>query len=163
MLTWIIAGAVIALGLGGLAALAYFVPSVRLWLRTSAKDALLRVLRNYIFDNVMSIVEREYAVIAAKVISGELKTAAEIKGELYRLGKQLKDKALKQFADKDLALLGDDVDGILDDMIRFAADRVSPFPGKDTAEAFLTEGVSDNIVNKGISWVRENFLKTEEK
>lgn len=149
---WIaIAIAAVAL-VGGVLAYIYL-PGFRTWVKTKGKAAVLSLLKTYVYEQAKVLVEQEYPRIAAKVLSGELTSKDAIKAELYGLGGKLKGKVKIRFAD-DLPILGNQVDDLLDDMIRFAADHVSPFPGKETAAALLEHQVSDALVNKGVEYVR---------
>lgn len=149
----IVAGAALVIGV---VLLFVFVPSFRAWVKTKGKAAALMVIREYVLDNVKAVIQREYLVIAQKVQSGELRTKDQIKAELYRLGYQLKERVKAQFS-SELPMLGAHADDQIDSLIRWAVDTLSPFPGKETAAAFLEDGLSDMLINRGIDYVQEHL------
>ena len=157
LIHWIAIGVGIV-ALAGLAAAYFLLPGFKQWVNTKGKDAALALVNTYIVDQAQALAEKEYKNIAAKVLSGELKSVEDVKAELHRLGKQLKEQVKDRFG-KELPALGEKADDILDDLIRVAADKVSPFPGKETATALLEHSVSDSLIKRGVDWVRENHLK----
>lgn len=154
---WIVAVAAVLALVGGVIAY-FYIPTFRLWVRTKGKDAAMSIIKTYVVEQARSIAEKEYKAIAKKVLSGELASVEAVKAELYRLGDILKAKTKERFAG-DLPALGEQADGILDDLIRYAADTTSPFPGKETAAVLLETQVSDMLVNKGIEYVRREVVR----
>lgn len=153
---WIGLGILVLLLAGGVVAF-FTIPAFKQWAKTKGKDAAIGLVKTYVLDQAKALVEQEYKNIAAKVLSGELKTKEAVKKELYRLGEILKGKTKARFS-RELPALGDQVDELLDDLIRSAADKVSPFPGRETAAALLEHSVSDALISKGVDWLRENHL-----
>jgi len=120
----------------------------------NAKQMILSMVKDYLFNAASVIVEAEFPRIAKAITNGELKDVAAIKVTLLDLGRQLKSQAVSHFDAQGIDLIAAVGDDYLDELIRYVADKVSPFPGKDTATAFLTETVSDMIVDKGVNFVR---------
>ena len=58
-----------------------------------------------------------------------------------------------------LAAVGDE---FLDKLIERAANEVSPFPGKETAVALLTDNITDLLIEKGVDYVRAKYLSEAE-
>jgi len=141
----------------GLGILFFTVPAFRQWVKTRGKQVFLGMLKEYVIDQARVLVENNYQKIAAKVVSGELSTKDDVKKELYALGDQLKSQVKKNFA-KDLKVLGPQAEEIIGEYVRVAADTTSPFPGQETAAAFIEDGVSDGIVKNGIG----EFLRKSE-
>lgn len=148
-------GAVVLLG--GVAALWFLVPSFKAWVKTKAKSELYKLLKEKTEDIVRNLMEAEYAKVAQKVKNGELKTKEQVKQELYRLGQQAKLLIKESMSKEELKTLGGHADGELDKLIRAAADKVSPFPGKETAASLLENRVSDMLIDKGLDHVKGWF------
>jgi len=144
--------------LAGLIVLYLLVPAFRQWIKTKGKDALLKLLKEYVLDQAQVLAELEIPKIAAKVVRGELRDKKAIKAELYGLGAKLKDRVKEHFG-SDLQIFGKSADGLIDDLIRAAADRTSPFPGKETAAMLLEDKVSNELVSYGVEWAKDRFLK----
>lgn len=146
---------------------AYLIP----YLKAKAMQARVRVaasaqeasaslwleLRAFLFDGAAAIVERQFLKIAEDVKDGELKTPADVKRRLYVLGQRLRADALQYFNVRGVDLLRVIGNEALDRLIEQASNKVSPFPGKDTAKAFLQDTVADAIIDYGVTHVRDLF------
>ena len=124
----------------------------------SAKQKLLDRVKALAIDEAYIIAEQRLPVLAAKALAKEL-SKEQIKAELRTWGTHLRDKLVSYFKDSDgvdlAVVLGDK---ILDDIVRWAADKTSPFPGKETAVALLQDDWSNRLVNYGAEWVRTHWL-----
>jgi hypothetical protein len=121
----------------------------------SAKELLVDMVKAYLYDAAAVIVEAEFPRIAQAVLNGALKDKTKVKVILKELGTQLRGQAVRHFDDQGINLLAALGDQYLDELIRSAADKVSPFPGRDTAVSFLTEVLSNKLIDKGTDYVRE--------
>jgi hypothetical protein len=123
-----------------------------------AKSKLLARLKEVALDEAYIIAQQRLPNIAGWVLA-EKPTKDELKAELRSWGKELKDKLLAYFKESDgidlMVVMGDK---ILDDIVRWAADKTSPFPGKETAVALLQEDWSNRLVNYGADWVKNHWL-----
>ena len=89
-------------------------------------------------------------------------TKDAIKQELKIWGTELKNDALDYFQKQGLDLIAILGDAYLDKLIRWAADRVSPFPGKETAAALLEDELSNRLIKWGVDYTRKHWLTVEE-
>jgi len=122
-----------------------------------AKTELIYQLKTFLFMNAMSIAEQRFPELARKINNKELTTVDEIKAELRSWGKDLKEKALTFFKNQGIDLVAAVGDDYLDDLIRHVADKVSPFPGKETAVELLTNKGTDLIIEKGVEWAKKRL------
>jgi hypothetical protein len=107
----------------------------------------------------LTIAEKRFPSLAANIRDGHLRDIQSIKAELRGWGEEAKAQLIATFKLRGVdvvSLLGDKA---IDNAIRWAADRVSPFPGKDTAVALLTDNVSNLLINKGVQFVRGRYLE----
>jgi hypothetical protein len=125
----------------------------------STRQKLVERLKGYIWGQAAAFVERDFPVIAKKIVAGELRTADQIKGVLKTLGVELKNDAIAYFKTQGVDLLEEFGEKFLDDLIRRAADAVSPFPGKETAVALLSDGAK-NLLAYGVHYCDEKTKVT---
>lgn len=123
-----------------------------------AKGKLIAQLQEFLFANAANIVEREYPKIAALVKAGKITDKDTVKKYLYELGGRLRGDAIVYFGNQGIDIVKAVGDEYLDRMIEWAANAVSPFPGKESAAAFLTDHVSDWLIEEGTEWVRRKYL-----
>ena len=121
------------------------------------KAFIVARLREFMLDAAASIAEREFPLIADRIKHGQLASVEKVKSELHKLGVKLRDAAIEHFRTQGINLIEEIGDETLDWMIQSVANKVSPFPGRDTARTFLIEGVSDWIIDHGVAWVREHY------
>ena len=117
----------------------------------STRQKLVERLKGYIWGQAAAIVERDFPFIAKKIISGELKNAEQVKAVLKTLGAELKADAIAYFRTQGVDLLEEFGEKFLEDLIRRAADAVSPFPGKETAVALLSDGAK-RLLDYGVHY-----------
>jgi type II secretory pathway pseudopilin PulG len=133
----------------------------------SARQKLVARVKAFLWGRAAAIAEKEFPNLAT-VIKQSLankddkttiwKTTKEI---LYGWGKDLRTEAKDYFSKQGIdlaAALGDDY---LDKLIERAANAVSPFPGRDTAKTMLQDKVTDWLVDRGVNWVRNIYLKED--
>jgi len=125
----------------------------------AAGGILLEQLKFFLHERAACIAEKEFPKLAAKVLSGELKTVDQVKSLLRLYGTELKREAIEYFKKhQGLDLIRFIGDQQLDRLIEYAANRVSPFPGKESAVEFLKEDASNWLIDKGIAVVRNMYL-----
>lgn len=115
-------------------------------------------------EGAAMIAELRLPKLAEKILTkkGEF-TREKIKYELQLWGKDLKMKLIEEFRQSDgIDLLETVGDKVLDDIVRWAADKTSPFKGKETAVALLTESWSNKLVKFGVDWVAQKWLAQPE-
>ena len=126
-----------------------------------SKDKLMSRVKALALDEAYIIAEERLPVLAQKALDKKLDKDG-IKQELRKWGDDLKKRLVTYFKDSDgidlLVVMGDK---ILDDIVRWAADKTSPFPGKETAVALLIDNWSNKLVEFGADWVKEHWLKQE--
>jgi len=127
------------------------------------KDKIKLSLTNYLSMEAQNIVERGYPKIAEKIRSGEISGLDDIKKELYAYGIGLKNKAIKHFTGEGIDLVAEVGDDYIDKAIEYVVNKVSPFPGRDTAKELLTGKVTDMLINFGVEYVRKQYIKKDEK
>jgi len=137
------------------------------WLRKKTKaemvltkDNLLSYVRNEALLLVANIAERDLPIIAKKIQDGSLNSRDEVKALLYSLGDKALDQLKKQFHDQGIDLVKEFGEHGLRRVIRWAADKINPFPGKETA-ATLVETGADILLDKGIEYARTRWLTEE--
>jgi len=126
-----------------------------------ARKLLVADLKHFLLDWCANKVEKEMPVLAAQALTHKLDKDA-IKAKLAVWGAEAKAAAIDYFQTQGLELVALVGDQYLDDAIRWAADRVSPFPGKETAVALATEKYSNWLIEKGVDWARDHWLKDED-
>lgn len=114
-------------------------------------------LKSFLLRTAEVKVERDFPAIARDVIDGKLKSSTEIKILLKKMGADLKAEAIDYFGLQGINLVAAVGDDALDDLIRWAADKVSPFPGKETAVAFLTDSGSNQLIKYGTNFLKDRI------
>jgi hypothetical protein len=96
-----------------------------------------------------NLAEQRLPIIAKMITEGSIKDAGTVKGILKAMGAEaleaLKDTMRARGVDV-VAKLGDKA---LEAAIRYAADKINPFPGKETAVA-LVEGGAQELLKLGL-------------
>ena len=127
------------------------------------KAKLYELVKAQAWTLAANFAERRIPQIAAKVLAGQLKTADAIKVELRALGADLRVQVVTWFAEQQginiVAALGDQA---LDSLIEWVANKVSPFPGAETAKVLLKDKVSNMLVERGVEYVRARWLKVSD-
>jgi hypothetical protein len=123
-----------------------------------SKAVVLRELEAFLFSTAAVIAEKNFHRLASKIVNKEMTSKAEVKAELASWGAELKRLAIEHFQRQGVDVLTMVGDEYLDRAIAYAADRVSPFPGLETAKFLLQEHVSNAVVKYGVEWVRRRLL-----
>lgn len=118
------------------------------------RELLSARLKSFLLRTAGIKVERDFPKLAQMVLDKRLNNVDAIKAELYRMGADLKQDAILYFGNQGIDLVAAVGDKYLDDLVRWAADKVSPFPGKDTAVTLLTDTVSNKIVDYGVHYFK---------
>lgn len=118
--------------------------------KSTAKEKLEARLKLFLLERAEVAVEDKAGMlaIARGIQTKELTTLMGIKKRLYAMGAGLKQEAQDYFSAQDVDLLVELGEPYLDKAIAYAANKVSPFPGKDTAIALLGGG-ADRLLAKG--------------
>lgn len=124
-----------------------------------ARGRLFARLKAFVYRRAESLAQNKLPEIAGLVKAGKLKTVTDVKVELQKLGGVLSDEARRYFLNQNVDLVKEVGDEALDNLIRSAADRVAPFPGKETAVMLLQEQVSDRLIESGVEWVRNSLTQ----
>lgn len=132
----------------------------------SNKDLLIAQAKAFALDFAASIAEKRFPALAQKIKDGALKANVDtLKEELRSWGAVLKDKIIEHFKEQGVDIVVALGDKYLDDLIEWAANKVSPFPGKDTAKALLTEWdgkALEFLATKGVEWVKNRVTNENE-
>jgi hypothetical protein len=148
----------------------YFLPALKKWIVQQAEHArsaaaynnvsrngmLAERLKTFLYGSAAMIAERNFPDLAKKIQGGDLKNPQVIKQELYTWGSELKEQAVAYFNQQDIDLLEEFGEQQIEHLIERAANAVSPFPGKDTAEALL-QGGAQQILEQGIAVLRQQI------
>lgn len=127
-----------------------------------AKETLLFRVKAIAADLAANIAEQRFPVLAAKLATTRL-SVVEIKAEMKTWGIDLRTKLVEYFKREGIDLLETVGDSMLDEVVRWAADKVSPFPGKDTAVTLLQDEWTNRLAKFGTDWVRSKWLGQEEQ
>jgi hypothetical protein len=125
--------------------------------------ALLLQLKAFLLEQAGRIAEKEFPKLAGRIAAGEFKDGGvdKVKAILRGWGKDLRIRAIEYFEKQGIDIVAEVGDDVLDDLIDMAANKVSPFPGRETARILLKERVSDTLVDKGVDWMRERYLHAD--
>jgi type II secretory pathway pseudopilin PulG len=124
----------------------------------NAMGELVQQVKVLLIEEAGVIAEQRFPKIAMDVVKGEIKGPAAIKAELKVWGEDLRDRAKRYFSERGIDVVGAIGDEYLDRLIRWAADQVSPFPGKATAVTLFEKEWSNKLVKYGVEWVKERYL-----
>lgn len=127
-----------------------------------AKETLLFRVKAIAADLAANIAEQRFPVLAAKLATTRL-SVVEIKAEMKTWGIDLRTKLVEYFKREGIDLLETVGDSMLDEVVRWAADKVSPFPGKDTAVTLLQDEWTNRLAKFGTDWVRSKWLDQKEQ
>lgn len=167
----------IILSIVGLVITSLLLPLMKSWINASKAKAdalnaeadhadmdrgrlLLDRVKAYLWGTAAAIMEEQAPDIARDIIAGELSTADAIKSRLYSMGQLLKSQAIEYFRGQGIDLIEELGHQGIDNLIRRAADAVSPFPGKETAVELLKNGVANKLLDYGVDWVKQQYLNT---
>lgn len=127
----------------------------------TSRGILVKRLQEFLYGSAAAIAEKRFPLLAEMVLTKSL-SKDEIKKELRMWGGTLKQEAQVYFDNQGIDLVKAVGDDALDNLIERAANKVSPFPGRDTAKELLKSKVSNFIINKGVEWVKSRYLKVDE-
>jgi len=132
--------------------------------QVSTKDMLVEQAKIAAMDLAASLAEKRFPALQAKLAAGTLKAdIPTLKAELYGWGAVLKEEIIEHFDGQGINIVTALGDKYVDKLVVWAADKVSPFPGKDTVTALITEWDGKAIewlATKGVDWVK-NRVKAE--
>lgn len=120
------------------------------------KQRIAMAVQAHAYDRAAAFVERDFLVLAKMITTGEIKDKDKVKDYLRNLGNILRDDlivfAKEQFGVDILTEYGTK---LVNGWIESAANRVSPFPGKDTAESLL-QGGAQRLIKNGVGRLLDN-------
>ena len=128
----------------------------------SARGLLVSRLQEFLYGSAAAIAEKRFPQLAETIKAKGL-NKNEIKKQLRLWGGDLKQDAQVYFDNQGIDLVKAVGDDALDSLIERAANKVSPFPGRDTAKELLKSHISDWLVNKGVDWVKMRYLRNEDE
>ena len=125
------------------------------------KQKIAVLVQAYALERAEAYAERDILTLAKMIAMGEIKDTEKVKAYLKGLGARLRDDlvvfAKEQFG---VDLLAEYGAKLVDGWIESAANRVSPFPGKDTAEALL-KGGANSLVKHGVKRLQKMVVEEE--
>lgn len=127
------------------------------------KEKLELRFKDFAMMRAMSFVERDFLEIANAIIKGKEKGDSEstmmsrAKDQLKLLHGRLIEEAQAYFNNEDIDIVAELGEEKIDRIIEWAANKVSPFPGKPTVKA-LVEGGAERLVEKGSAWLRNQIV-----
>ena len=131
----------------------------------AARQRLGAMVQEYFLREAANIAEREFPKLAQFVIdhgtTNDKYGIGALKDKLRAWGEDLKQRAIKHFAEQNVDIVVALGDKALDEMIESAANKVSPFPGADTAKTLLQDNVTNWLVEKGVAYAKDKWLKGE--
>ena len=125
-----------------------------------ARHILVADLKRFLIDYCATLLEERLPRLLPLIASSQL-SAEKIKNTLRSWGKEAKLAAVEYFKTQGLDIVALVGDAYLDQAVRWAADRVSPFPGLETATMLAEKKWTNKLIAYGIDWVRESCLKQE--
>jgi len=127
------------------------------------REKLLSRVKSIALDQAYVIGQERFPKIAQWIFTNkEGKPGLQtIKDELRSWGQDLKKHIVAYFKNEGIDIVGEIGDDYLDQIVRWAADKVSPFPGKETAVQLLTDDWTNKLADFGVDWVRDNWLKQD--
>jgi hypothetical protein len=109
-----------------------------------------------------AFVEKDLIALANSLLKGksngegEQSLSTRAKNGLYDLREKLIKEAIEYFSTDDVDILAELGEARLKDIIEWAANKVSPFPGKPTVEALLSGG-AERLVADGAAFLKEKM------
>lgn len=121
------------------------------------KQLALQITANYAERHLPAIASN----IQERLKKGEAVSKEWVKMLLYKMGEDAREELKTALAERGIDWITDFGSAGLDRLLRWAADRVSPFPGKETAVELLGSGGSA-LLEKGVAWLRDRYLVSDE-
>lgn len=129
--------------------------------KLSGKAHLELKLRDFVLERAAVFVERDIMNIAQELIGkpkeGQIHAT---KQKLKKLGEQLATEAKEYFKAHDVDIIKELGEAKIHQLIEWAANQVSPFPGKPTAKT-MVEGGAELLLNNGVDWVKRHVTTHE--
>ncbi len=125
------------------------------------RQALLDMLNAYLLDRAASIAEDKWPDLARRIAAGQITNKDQIGAELMSWGVGLRQEAIDFFKLQGWDIVQAFGVEAIDKMIELAANKTSPFPGKETAVAILEQNVAPLLVDKGVHWM-QNYVLTHD-
>lgn len=122
----------------------------------SARALLVAQLKEFLLTEAAQIAEERFPDLCRKVAAKGLDLEA-IKVEMRKWGTQLRQDATQYFHAQGYDIVKALGEGAIESLVKWAADAVSPFPGKETTAA-LIDGGAKMVLDKGIDWCRGQTL-----
>lgn len=128
-------------------------------------ETLKAQAKSFAYDAALSLAEKNFPQLAQRIKDGEFSgddKVTKIKEEMYSWGRTLRDEIIEHFDDQGIDIVAALGDKYLDKLVELVANKVSPFPGKETAKAMLIEydgKAIEWLLEKGVDWVRSKVQK----
>jgi hypothetical protein len=119
------------------------------------KRVLVERLKSYLIGTAAAVAEEKFPRLCEKIQTGQFKTSADVKAELYSWGDELRNNAVEYFGNQGIDIVAAVGEKGLDMLITRAANAVSPFPGKETSVELLKDKVVPMLVDRGTEWARK--------
>lgn len=124
----------------------------------SARGLLVSRLQEFLYGSAAAIAEKRFPILASKIVEKNM-SKKEVKLELRKWGSMLKEDAYIYFGHQGIDLAKTVGGEWVGKMIERAANKVSPFPGRETAKELLKSKVSGWLIDKGVDWVKMKYLR----
>ncbi len=118
------------------------------------KSTLYEMAKDFALTRAASIGERRWPIIAQKILSKQINTIADVKDELKVWHEDLRKDMIAFFTAQNIDIVEKLGVNTLNQLIEYAANMVSPFPGKETAVAVLENNVAQTIIDRGVEYMR---------
>lgn len=124
----------------------------------SARGLLVSRLQEFLYGSAAAIAEKRFPILASKIAEKNM-SKKEVKLELRKWGQMLKEDAYIYFGHQGIDLAKTVGGEWVNRMIERAANKVSPFPGRDTAKELLKNHVAEWLIENGVDWVKMRYLR----
>jgi hypothetical protein len=131
----------------------------------NSREKLVARLKEVALDGAYVIAEERFPKIAAWILKnkGSKPSVDDVKNELKSWGSELKDRLVVYFRNEGIDIVKEVGDAMLDNVVRWAADKTSPFPGKETAVSLLIDDWTNRLMKFGTDWVRDHWLRQKDQ
>jgi len=128
--------------------------------KLTARRRLIVMAEDYLLGSCAAVAEKNFPALVALIKEKGL-NSTDIKYELKKWGMTVKAGTIAYFSAQGIYIVAEIGDAALDELIEIAANKVSPFPGKETATALLQDHVTDWIIDFGVEKAREKWLNSD--
>lgn len=125
--------------------------------KLNARQKLRMIVLDYVMGLAANTAEKRFPALA-KAIKTHGLSSDQIKKQLHAWGDDVKKRTVEYFKAQGIDVLAEIGDDGLDELIEWAANKTSPFPGKETTAALLKDGVTDMLIDYGVDYVRNKWL-----